>query len=273
MKTDPACSPGVLCNFVDNNLGGKYVARFNTVTDGYFETHSIQGDGSHGVERAGRGAQIYYNTLIRTAADGFSRPFFLRGGIGYVFHNTTTINDFSVNNISIDNVRSNAGPFGLPYGMCDGFSPIDGGGIADAGWPCRDQIGRSTDQVYWDNSLPAPLQRSEPHVYWKNTSPAGEQMVALNDPDPNGNMLKQIVANRDYYQYQSPFNETTRGVGEGTVAERPATCIAGVYYWTTDLGEWNSTNGIPDGELYLCSASGTWERYYMPYPYPHPLQN
>jgi hypothetical protein len=75
----------------------------------------------------------------------------------------------------------------------------------------------------------------------------------------------------------TPFNGTT-GTGFGTLANRPTTCTAGVGYWATDQGSWNSSSSNPygvqqngaDGVLYKCTATDTWTLYYTPYEYPHP---
>ncbi|MGB5287393.1 MAG: T9SS type A sorting domain-containing protein, partial [Ignavibacteriaceae bacterium] len=47
-------------------------------------------------------------------------------------------------------------------------------------------------------------------------------------------------------------------------------CTPGVGYWTTDAGTWNQ-NG-EDGILYKCTSANTWEIYYEPLMYPHPLR-
>jgi hypothetical protein len=271
--TDPGCTTGgsVACNFVDDNVGGKYVARFNTITNSYFEGHSLQ---SSGAERGGRAVEIYNNTLTITAFSGFSRPYFIRGGTGMIFHNSQTQN-YSENHIDFDNVRTCENR-GAPFNQCDGTSFIDGNADS-SGWPCRDQIGRSTDAAFWNFGNPAPAQAAAPFYIWKNTSPAGEVTVALNSWDQCSaaeemRMSQQIRANRDYYQYNSAFNGTA-GVGEGPLANRPATCTTGVAYWATDQGEWNRRQAGPDGQLYRCTAPNTWSLYYRPYTYPHPLQS
>ena len=76
------------------------------------------------------------------------------------------------------------------------------------------------------------------------------------------------------------FNGTV-GVGEGTLAARPATCTTGVGYWATDQGSWNTSSSNPqgvqlnggDGVLYRCVSTNTWASYYTPYTYPHPRQS
>ena len=85
-----------------------------------------------------------------------------------------------------------------------------------------------------------------------------------------GSHYPSIRENRDYYNQKNPFDGTA-GVGVGTLASRPKTCTAGVAYWATDQGEWDSTHEGPDGQLYVCTASNVWSFYYKPYTYPHPL--
>src|SRR5262249_35048727 len=65
----------------------------------------------------------------------------------------------------------------------------------------------------------------------------------------------------------------TTGTAVGLWANRPATCTPGVGYWATDQGgNWDTTNGtVNDGALYVCGAANTFQPYYTPYRYPHPL--
>jgi hypothetical protein len=63
------------------------------------------------------------------------------------------------------------------------------------------------------------------------------------------------------------------------LANRPTTCTAGVGYFATDQGSWNTSSSNPegvqqsgaDGVLYKCTATNTWTLYYTPAIYPHPL--
>ena len=271
--TWPDGSSAGYLNHMDGNWGCRYVARFNTIVGGRFEAHSLQGNDS----RACRLWEIYNNTLNNPSNPGY-RPFLIRGGTGMIFHNTTDgryLND----ELDIDNARS----FEVSiegqvsrFGMCDGSSYIDGNVSGQHGWPCRDQIGRSTDASQWNYGNPAPAQASYPAYIWRNTNPSGELPIHLNC-DNSGipcsiQSTYHIVANRDFYAYKSGFNGTS-GVGEGTLAQRPSTCTVGVGYWATDQGEWNSKHAGADGQLYTCSAANTWTVLYKPYPYPHPLQN
>jgi hypothetical protein len=66
--------------------------------------------------------------------------------------------------------------------------------------------------------------------------------------------------NREFWQQGTTFNGTT-GVGAGLLSARPTTCTKGVAYWATDTKT-----------LYRAQATNTWEVYYRPYTYPHPLR-
>jgi hypothetical protein len=108
-----------------------------------------------------------------------------------------------------------------------------------------------------------PHQVLEPVYAWGNTYSNSRQLdVASQYPT--------IQENRDFYNQKTPFDGTA-GVGVGKLVDRPKTCTAGVAYWATDQGKWDSTHDGPDGQLYVCSERDTWSLYYRPYMYPHPL--
>jgi len=69
---------------------------------------------------------------------------------------------------------------------------------------------------------------------------------------------------------------TGGGVSSGLYANIP-TCDAdadGYGYWATDMGgNWNTSAefGGEDGALYVCDGVDTWDLYWTPVTYPHPL--
>jgi hypothetical protein len=151
----------VFGNAMDANYGGRYVFRYNTVTDAYIEAHSVQG-----LNRAVRSWEIYNNTFNQISR-GMWVPMMLRGGTGVVFNNTVT-GTWTLPKISLDNVRScpDGRDFGTDPGWCTGSSRWDGNKAS--GYSCRDQIGRSTDQWLWTTASPYPPQQLEPAYAWNN---------------------------------------------------------------------------------------------------------
>lgn len=85
--------------------------------------------------------------------------------------------------------------------------------------------------------------------------------------------------NRDVFHQDTTFDGTS-GVGCGTLTSRPSSCTPGVGYWATDqscsdltgLVGAHPTRAI-SGTLYKCTSTDTWEAYYTPYTYPHPLRS
>lgn len=87
-----------------------------------------------------------------------------------------------------------------------------------------------------------------------------------------------ILSNRDYFADAGAGPNT--GVTVGTAAQMAlATPTLNHGFWVTNEGSWNTQNnqvGTPgyqkgQGRLYVGSGA-TWDLYYEPYTYPHPLQ-
>ena len=219
-------------NSIDANYGGRYVFRYNNVTDSTTEAHSVQGN-----NRATISWEIYNNTFHEVNRAMWV-PFFQRGGTGVIFNNTI-VGGWTLKAIAIDNVRSCSNS--SISGYCDGSSPWDGNEPIDSGgngnhdgsdnsatltdssqswidddligitvynlddgsmgtitantgttltatlsggtdndwdpgdsfkitdgYPCRDQIGRSTDQWLWSDENPYPPQVLDPAYAWNN---------------------------------------------------------------------------------------------------------
>ena len=147
-------------------------------------------------------------------------------------------------------------------GVCTRY--LDGSsGDSNGGYPGRDQPGRGPGQVL------------NPIYIWNTTgTPVGAaQDQGSTNCDGRG-LAHYLAENRDFYNYSTAVGAPqTVGVRRGALASRPATCTAGVAYWVTDAGEWDSTNGATaDGRLDICTATNTWTAAsYTPYTYPHPL--
>ena len=244
----------------DANMGARIVARYNTMTNANVAVHSDQGS-----NRATRSLEFYNNNISSPSYATWIIGEF-RGGTGLIFNNTIG-NGFGGEHFYLNNVRScESRP---PAGQCNGNSATDGNKPDQSGYPCRDQIGRSTDASLYTAgwSSAGPNQALAPYYIWNNKNGSTEINAVLGGSSNCTNQTTyHILENRDFYNYNVSFNGTT-GIGRGTLASRPATCTTnaneaggGVGYWATDTNT-----------LYRCSATNTWTAYYTPYTYPHPL--
>ncbi len=168
-------------NAIDSTAGGRYVIRHNTIYNTPIENHGACTSGMRGT----RSYEIYENTLVAdtrgTMAGITYRPMLLRGGTGVVFNNTIA-GPWSTKTIHIDSQRScveyisdlNGACGGLwsSHPQCDGKSgTLYDGPLSAQGYPCRDQLGRSTDQGI------TTVQALEPLYAWNNK--AGSQAVPV----------------------------------------------------------------------------------------------
>lgn len=256
-------------NAIDSNYGGAYVFRYNTVNGNYIEAHSVQG-----VNRAAKRWEIYGNTINRNGITTWGRAFHLRGGTGITAYNN--IDDTWNYYLELDNKRCYESA--TTYGLCDGsHTGLDGntGEGVEAGYPCRDQIGRGPDTELWVSPSGTYTQPLEPAYFWMNFNDSG----AIN-PVVTNSSGNHIQNNRDYYTTASSFDGTS-GVGCGTLANRPACesgCTVGVAYWATDQSCESVSGMVGDhpttplsGTLYKLTGAGTWTEVWTPAAYPHEL--
>jgi hypothetical protein len=255
--------PGEYNQAIDGRSGSRYVFRFNNLTNAYLEAHSPQ-YGSRGHQKW----EIYKNTIALQPGYVNWYPISLRGGTGVVWGNDLS-GPWQNPYVGFDLRRLNES---LGVGLCNGSNKWDGnlGDSSNPGWPCRDQIGTSTDRWLWTSANPYPPQALAPAYLWSNTYQGASMNVKTYGQPGVSNYIR---SDRDYYQPPSGSFNGTSGVGVGTLANRPATCTAGVGYWATDQGNWNKSGSGGQGVLYKCTSNNTWGLYYTPYTYPHPLRN
>lgn len=250
-------------NVIDANNGGKYVFRFNTVTEGNYSdeapifimSHSLQG----ATERSAKSWEVYNNSFTYNNDKSYALAF-MRGGTGFIYNNYMTASRVTTYTIVVDNVRSNScnacGTMNPDSALCNGSSNWDGNTSGQYGYPCRDQIGRGKDTGS-DSSVIGKTTSSEPAYFFNNTRNTGANIAVL-IVDTGYNII-HIQSNRDYYDYNASFNGIM-GTGKGLKAAMPATCTTGVGYWATD-----------ETKFYNCIATNTWTNTYAPYRCPHPL--
>lgn len=270
--------------------GGRFVYRFNTLTNVGLQDHPTGGGGQW---RGCRTEEIYENTFVGSTANPTFTAFFDSSGTSLIWGNSapTGFENFIY---LLSDRTSNAvypeSPAPNGWGYCgtsfDGTgSPWDGNTNTTTGYPCLDQPGEGQSDLLanWfpstidvaTGSITWPHQQLEPIYEWLNTYspvPGYKQNNTVSNTSPS-----VLAANRDYYQYTTAFNGTS-GVGSGPYASMPSTCTKGVAYWATDKGTWNHSGGTNpanysgQGELYVCSATNQWSLYYQPYTYPDPLE-
>ncbi len=161
----------------DGYHGARFVFRHNLVVD----THVAQHGCDSGNYRSTFSYEVYDNVIGKKKLGSWEVPrgMHFRGGTGVVFNNT--LSGFSTG-IDVANYRSSETMRKLcgKWGICDGKNPVDGNEEPN-GYPARDQIGRSTNQVI------------EPLYEWNNTLDGEDADVHVSTG------AQHIKENRDFY--------------------------------------------------------------------------
>ncbi|MBR9677354.1 PGF-pre-PGF domain-containing protein [Candidatus Woesearchaeota archaeon] len=251
---------------VDGNNGGRFVVRFNTITDGYFEAHGARD------RRGFQSWEIYRNNLIMTQT-GSPMAANLRGGSGVIFDNNCngTI-DYCDWTISTERCISSYPSYTYST-RCDGVSQWDtyshpGSGID---FMCFDATGAGRDTQLSAGVIDQPPydQEYNPAYMWGNTrntiNPWEFRVSYCSD---------KIIEDRDYFlDDSSNIGFGNGGVSSGLWTNRPVCDITkqNQGYWAIDMGsDWNAEG--TDGALYVCDGVNTWNLRYTPTSYPHPLR-
>ncbi len=266
---DSGCYYGVN----DMYYGARMVFRKNSVTNAYWQNHAARG-----YERGGSlKAEIYNNDFNATDA-AWSRAIHLRSGTGVIFNNSFR---GYFTSIQADNQRSNGQNVNAPFSACNGMSAWDGNASGQSGWPCLDQIGRSSGTSY-------PYQSSVPLYVWNNGSSIGcstngacaNDIVMASDGDAH------VLAGRDFinngttmksgyaaYSYPHPLVLGVSSSDSGTISNGSGSSSGGssggstgggalpIIYGTNTISASNALTACMAGQIFNTSTGqkcSTW---------------
>jgi hypothetical protein len=164
--------------------GARYVFRHNAARNAPIYSGGTCVSPSRGTF----GYEIYENVLTIDDTIPYV-PIQLRGGTGVVFDNRLDADANRDPFIYMATERSCPTQDCGDWGICDGSGPYDG---KPDGYPCLDQIGRSTDGE-------GGAQLLEPLYAWNNTF--RDRALELRLGCPVANQEPQIRAGRDYYDF------------------------------------------------------------------------
>lgn len=245
----------------DANSNCRMVVRNCTITGAIkVDGHGLASNGSPA--RGVRNMEVYNNTWT------YSSPFWaaieLRGGTNMVFNNTSAV--------------TNGWFFLTDYGYLAQWPNFGNVYQTPVNYPIKDQIGVSKDPK---------TAAGEPNYIWGNRAAgsvwprqtkavpaAASTLYQSQTGTASFTEYDMIRANRDFFA-EAGFDTTQPGgVTIGTAAQMAATTptTQSVGFWVTDEGTWNQNLTGSQGRLYVWSGS-SWNLYYEPYTYPHPLRS
>ena len=220
----------------ETGQGGRLVMRHNTIS-GYAcsgcEVFDIHGDQNSG---GGSTSSEYYHNSIDVGASGTYRWLHHRGGQAIIANNTVS-RGIAMNFTEYRAVGQN--------GICTAYPVI----LNSAGNSCSPNnestcIEKQVHNSFYFNNVAGGSQQLPGYTFGSGGS-------CGSDPPWGDNQYVQL--NREYWL--PTF---------GLASARPATCSANgnTYYGATDTDV-----------IYKCAATNTWNVFYQPFTYPHPLRS
>lgn len=192
---------------LDAYRGARYVVRYCDIYNTFIGHHGFDSD-----IRSAFSYELYKNKFESSTESNIYTFFRSRGGTGVVFDNFGYGKYAS--GIQINYYRSCQCESGdldschvgcsechnlcSSYGRCNGSNPLDGNEDS-TGWPCKDQIGRSTE-------LPNGKQTYAPMYAWNNHLNDANVSIVVADPFgcSNPSMNDHLKENRDFFNEEHP---------------------------------------------------------------------
>jgi hypothetical protein len=273
---------------MDSWGGAAIVWRHNTSTNCLVTAHGVtHAGGPNNIELYNNTIQVNSGSSSAGVSDCY-RCFHHQGSGTFIAYNNvfSATGGHNGDAIAMAHYRDFASGTSIDGGTppCDGTQSRDGNRSPGATWygyPCWHQPGRdpatgSVKPMYaWNNSW------SDTHAQINLTlEDFGGSAPPSCTIGSGGNcdyFAVHMKYDRDAYNAVSASAQTSpltpfagvTGMGFGTLANRPPTCITNV----TESGSGVGYFATDTNTLYTCSAANTWTVYYTQYTYPHPLTN
>lgn len=245
-----------------SGFGGKYVVRYNTINQNYntwrmlFDIHGqgVGYDASIGLEAYGNRVSMLYNSGLGVTD--------CRGGMTLAFYNRVFGDSSNIENAIREQETDTKSPTTNPC-------------------PAGTLYATTPKQPIKSCSPSGQPQHVSSSYFWNNRKGTGTGSLIRAVYNKSGWVDGlDLRENTDYWQDNANCTGSACTTGVGCGATLPTSCTTGTGYWltsqscsevpTTSVGI-NPTIPIT-GTLYLCGPKKTWQPYYTPYTYPHPLR-
>jgi hypothetical protein len=186
---------------VDCRSAGRYVLRNSYLRNGRVGNHGTCETNNHGCT-----STAAYDNIFVIDGTTYNSFFGSRSGTSVVYNNNvTTINRGAIwHNFQLNEYRTCPGTGcyldGTYWGFCNGSSINDGNFPGMAGYPCKDQVGRTV------------AQKLMPVFEWNNTKNGTDIDFYINDGCPlvYPSVDDHVKKDRDYYEDTVIYNSQTQ---------------------------------------------------------------